>query len=100
MTSSVTGTWKYEDLQVSMTVRLAGDGTCRVTAKLDSSHGFDALCTYAIYGDAIVIAWRGFNLSTGGVTPPIRMLFDPASDTFAVEGESERVLTRYGVVKL
>jgi hypothetical protein len=100
MTSSATGTWKYEDPRVSMTVRLDGDGACRVTAKLDGGLGIDALCTYAIYGDAVVLAWPGFNVISGGTTAPIRLLFDPTSDTFAVEGEPERVLTRSGVVKL
>ena len=94
--TSVAGTWKYEDVHVSMVVRLADDGTCRVTAKLDTGPGMDALCTYAIYGDAVVIAWRGgFNVG-GTQAAPVRMLFDAASDTFVVEGESERVLTRSG----
>ncbi len=100
MASPGTGTWKYEDLDVSMIVRLSGDGTCRVTAKLDAGPGFDTLCTYAIYGDAVVLVWRGFNVATGGATEPLRMAFDAASDTFAVEGEPERVLTRSGTVKL
>jgi hypothetical protein len=98
MTSPATGTWKYEDLHVSMTVRLSDDGSCRVTAKLDSGPGFDALCTYAIYGDAVVIAWRGFTIN--GAVAPMRMLFDAESDAFVVEGEPDRVLTRSGVVKL
>jgi len=100
MSSPVAGTWKYEDAHVSMTVRLADDGTCRVTAKLDAGPGMDALCTYAIYGDAVVIAWRGYSVA-GAPAEPVRMLFDAASDTFVVEGEVERVLTRSGrAVKL
>ena len=100
MPSSATGTWKYEDAHVSMTVRLAGDGACRVTAKLDTGPRVDALCTYAIYGDALVLAWRGINVNTGEGTAPLRMLFDTASNSFAVEGEPERVLTRSGAVEL
>jgi len=100
VTSSVNGTWRYEDVRVSMTVKLAGDGSCRVTAKIDVGPRVDALCTYAIYGDAVVLAWPGFNVISGKPTAPLRMLFDATSDSFVLEGETNRVLTRSGVVKL
>jgi hypothetical protein len=89
-----TGTWQYEDANVSMRIRLWEDGTCRVSAKLASGPSVGALCTYIVYGRHLVLAWPGIPVNGYAKPSPLRLEFDHEAETLVVEGERERALTR------
>ena len=49
-------------------------------------------CTYSVRGQLVQLEWK---LKVDGETPQASHLFyDPVADTFTIEGEPDRTLTR------
>src|SRR5260221_3513042 len=98
MSDSATGLWHYKDDRVSMRLRLADDGTCRVTDKFPGT-SMDALCEYTSHGRILVLDWPGIWVGRFPKPGPVRLYFDPVAEVLEVEGETRRVLVRSTGVK-
>jgi hypothetical protein len=93
LAASVSGTWEYQNPDVSMRLRLDEAGTCRITAKLARGPSVDALCTYTVETYVVTLHWPGVPLNGHRVPETLRLHLHPGAEILEMEGEPRRILT-------
>ena len=87
------GTWEYSGRSVWVTVHLAEDGRCLVSAQRGRDPSITFIeCTFSVRGDVVLL--QSTPRPGEQALEPARLYYDALGDTFSAEGEPDLVLTR------